>query len=166
MDTISKEHGFWAKLMSDVIKQTKTERNVKTIAKRLIDAPEMQTLAVQPRKAIEMSRFPHQTLLSKSLLSVRDSLTNKLPFVFPLNVIPHLLAWSHTSDDDKVEQVQVGSTATDLPHDQDQQVFYKVMVETMQKMQHAPQQNKNIVVIFHKHKIPSMELNYRIAWSG
>jgi hypothetical protein len=39
MDTISKENGFWAKLMSDVIKQAKTESGVKTIAKRLIDAP-------------------------------------------------------------------------------------------------------------------------------
>jgi hypothetical protein len=42
MDTISKEHGFWAKLMTVVIKQAETESNVKTIAKRLIDALKTQ----------------------------------------------------------------------------------------------------------------------------
>jgi hypothetical protein len=41
MDTISKEHGFWEKLMTDIIKQVETESDVKTIAKRLIDAPKM-----------------------------------------------------------------------------------------------------------------------------
>jgi hypothetical protein len=41
MDTISKSHDFWEKLINDVIEQAETESNVRTIAKWLIDASEM-----------------------------------------------------------------------------------------------------------------------------
>jgi hypothetical protein len=58
-----------------------------------------------------------------------------------------------TSDDDKVELVQVMSTATAPPHVQDQHEFFKMMVKTVQKMLHAPLQQ-------------STQLNYRIAWSS
>ncbi len=71
-----------------------------------------------------------------------------------------------TSDDDEVEQVQVASTATVPPHVKDKQEFYKMMVKTMQKMQHAPLQNQNIIVESRNHKgtINTAKLQISVVW--
>jgi hypothetical protein len=72
----------------------------------------------------------------------------------------------NTSDDDKVELVQVASTATALLHVQDQQEFYKMMVKTMQIMQDALLQNQKIIVKFcdHEETVAAAKLQNSMGW--
>jgi hypothetical protein len=128
--------------MSEAIKQAKTESNVKTIAKRLIDTPKTQTMPGQP--LLCSHKGYRNAMVPASGLSIKVS-THGLRFTakqttlhsfFECNPTPACVV--DTSGNDKVEQVQVASTTMVPPHVQVKQEFYKMMVKMMQKVARPP----------------------------
>jgi hypothetical protein len=160
MATISKHHGMWAKLMSEVINQAVTNKsNVPTIAKRLLNlsgtrnrdpccaASKGFKSATIPTSApfVEISTlcqtFPKQqaTLCSYFEHNPTPACAEELP----ADVLH-----------EDAPRVQVVSTAaTDVAANVPDQEFYKVMIETMKNLQKgAPIQNQKIIVESRDHE--------------
>jgi hypothetical protein len=66
MSSISIEHGFWAKLMSNVIEQAERDSEVKTILKRLVKSTDKQNRdpVAQPQKGLGPTPSPSWPLSS------------------------------------------------------------------------------------------------------
>jgi hypothetical protein len=111
--------------MTDVIEQDKTESNVKTIAKRLIDASKTQTLQTSnpchaAMKSYRNATIPTSAPFDGEVSILRQRFTAKqatLCSFFECNPTPACA--DDTSDDDKIELVQVASSAKASPHVQD-----------------------------------------------
>jgi hypothetical protein len=149
MSLISIEHGFWDKLMFDVIEQAETDSEVKTIVTRLIESSNKQnrdpccvaTNGFRTNIYPDLAPFINTSILGQRFPAKQAFLKD----FFVWNPTPACVKEIPDKDDDHVPKIPVVSnhaTAAQPPLEHDQQEFFKLMVETMQKMQHAPLQGQ------------------------
>jgi hypothetical protein len=154
MSSISVKHRFWAKLMSDVIEQAKTDSKVKTIVKRLVKSSGKQNR--DPCRAAT-KKFRTNTFSDSAPFVDTAILDRKFPakreFLKEFNVrnpTPDCIEEIRDKDNDHVPKIPVVSncvTAAQPPLKHEQQVFFKLMVKTMQKMQHAPLHGQTKIIV-------------------
>ncbi len=153
MGMISKYHGMWAKLMAEVIDQAVTkESDVPTIAKRLIDLS--GTRNRNPCHAASKG-FRSATIPTSPPFVKISPFGKKIPeqqatlcSYFEHNPTPAHVEEPPTDALQEEPRVQVVSTAaTNAVTDGPDKEFYRVMIETMKKLQNgAPIQNQKIVL--------------------
>jgi hypothetical protein len=153
MSSISIEHGFWAKLMSD-IKQAETANKVKTIVTRLVKSSDKQshdpcrvaTKGFRTNTFSDLAPFINTSILGQRFPAKQAFLKE----IFVRNPTPACIKDIPDKDNDHVPEIPVFSnhaTAAQPPLKYDHQEFFKLVVKTMQKMQHAPLQGQTKIVV-------------------
>jgi hypothetical protein len=154
MSSISIEHGYWAKLMSNNIEQAKTDSKVKTIVIRLVKSSNKQncdpccvaTKGFRTNTFLDLATFMDTSILGQRFPTEQAFLKD----FFVRNPTPACVEEIPNKDDDHVPKIPVISdraTAAQPPHEHDQQEFFKQIVKTMQKMKNAPLQGQTKIVI-------------------
>jgi hypothetical protein len=154
MSSISAEHGFWAKSMSNVIEQAKTDSEVKIIVKRLVQSTDKcgRDPCHAAAKGFRTNTFPDSApFIDTSILGRKFPAKQSIFKVFFVqNPTPTRVEEIPDKDNDHVPKILVVSdraTVAQPPLKHDQQEFFKLMVKTMQKMQHAPLQGQTRIVV-------------------
>jgi hypothetical protein len=130
MSLISIEHGFWAKLMSNVIEQAKTDSKVKTIVTRLVESSDKQNRnpCHAATKWFRTNTFPDLApFINTSILGQRFPAKQAfLKEFYVQNPTPACVKEIPNEDDDHIPKIPVLSncaTAAQPPLEHDQQDF-------------------------------------------
>jgi hypothetical protein len=111
MSSISVEHGFWAKLISNVIEQAKTDSKVKTIVTRLIKSSNKQDRdpCHAATKGFRTNTFPNLApFIDTSILGQRFLVKQAfLKDFFVQNPTPACVKEIPDKDDDHVPKICV-----------------------------------------------------------
>jgi hypothetical protein len=157
MATISKDHGVWEKLMSEVIDQAVTNKSdVPTIAKRLLDSSGMRNrdpcraASKGFRNAFIPTSAPFVEISSPGQRFSEEQAT--LRSYFKRNPTPAHGEEPPADVDEPVIQV-VSAAATNAATNRPDKEFYIVMIETMKTLQSSvPIQSQKIVVESRNHE--------------
>jgi hypothetical protein len=140
MSTISIEHKFWAKLMSNVIEQAETDSKVKTIVTRLVKSINKQNSdpCRTATRGFRTNTFPIWPLfIDTSILGQKFSAKQAfLKELFVRNPTPTHVEEIPNKDNDHIPEAPVFSNhamAAQPPLEHDEREFFKLMVKTMQK---------------------------------
>jgi hypothetical protein len=168
MSTISKEHGFWAQTMRDVVEQHEVDNHTETVLKRIIESVPASSSRDQARAAtkglrgmiLAPSPFVDPSLLSRGNRYEADQ--EKLKAFFRRNPTPARV--EIIDDDENADEPRVPVRSTSAPSNSlppgiataatisnPPPEFFAQLIETMKNIQ-APQQPTKIVVESRDHE--------------
>ena len=168
MTSISKEHGFWAQTMRDVVEQHEVDNHTETVLKRIIESVPASSSRDQARAAtkglrgmiLAPSPFVDPSLLSRGNRYEADQ--EKLKAFFCRNPTParvEIIDDDENADEPRVPVRSTAAPSNSLPPgiataatiSNPPPEFFAQLIETMKNIQ-APQQPTKIVVESRDHE--------------